>query len=223
MSARCVGSGRAHQAGGAVGVGDPLVRARSSCRCGLRVRRRGCCMAISTRLGRCYRCPCRCFGRHAPCTVREQDVQGRQRGKGHHRLQGRARRAARGSVEHPERDLLEPRGRGIHEAAARRRAGRSLDHLMEANRSPRPGMPTVGDRDLVPSGRTMGLVMRGWTTRSARTRRSAPSRPPRRSCCGRLRFPNQLRRPPRPWRSGLSCTNIRPGPLHVGRPPSPRP
>ncbi len=58
----------------------------------------------------------------------------------------------------------------------------------------------------------------GTTTRSARTRRSAPSRPPRRSCCGRLRFPSQLRRPPRPWRSGLSCTNIQPGPLHGGRP-----
>src|SRR5215207_3218399 len=38
---------------------------------------------------------------------------------------------------------------------------------------------------------------------------------------GRLRFPNQLRRPPRPWRSGLSCTNIRPGPLHGGRPGAP--
>jgi hypothetical protein len=58
----------------------------------------------------------------------------------------------------------------------------------------------------------------GTTTRSARPRRSAPSRPPRRSCCGRLRNPSQLRRPPRPWRSGLSCTNIQPGPLHGGRP-----
>jgi putative transposase len=58
----------------------------------------------------------------------------------------------------------------------------------------------------------------GTTTRSARPRPLAPSRPPRRSCCGRLRGPNQLRRPPRPWRSGLSCTNMRPGPLHRGRP-----
>src|SRR5215204_6386534 len=38
---------------------------------------------------------------------------------------------------------------------------------------------------------------------------------------GRLRFPGQLRRPPRPWRSGLSCTNIQPGPLHGGRPAAP--
>jgi hypothetical protein len=35
----------------------------------------------------------------------------------------------------------------------------------------------------------------GTTTRSARTRRSAPSRPPRRSCCGRLRSPDPLHRP----------------------------
>ena len=58
----------------------------------------------------------------------------------------------------------------------------------------------------------------GTTTRSARTRPLAPSRPRQRSCCGRLRNPNQLRRPPRPWRSGLSCTHIQPGPLHGGRP-----
>jgi hypothetical protein len=47
----------------------------------------------------------------------------------------------------------------------------------------------------------------GTTTPFDRTRPLAPSRPPRRSCCGRLRFLGQLRRPPRPWRSGLSCTN----------------
>ena len=58
----------------------------------------------------------------------------------------------------------------------------------------------------------------GTTTPFDRTRRSAPSRPRRRSYCGRRSFPNQLRRPPRPWRSGLSCTNTRPGPLHGGRP-----
>ena len=58
----------------------------------------------------------------------------------------------------------------------------------------------------------------GTTTPFDRTRRSAPSRPRRRSCCGRRSFPNQLRRPPRPWRSGLSCTNTRPAPLHGGRP-----
>ena len=58
----------------------------------------------------------------------------------------------------------------------------------------------------------------GTTTPFDRTRRSAPSRPRRRSYCGRRSFPNQLRRPPRPWRSGLSCTNTRPAPLHGGRP-----
>jgi catechol 2,3-dioxygenase-like lactoylglutathione lyase family enzyme len=92
---------------------------------------------------------------------------------------------------------------------------------MEADQAPGPGMPSVDDGDLVAGGRMMGLLVRDWTTALGRTRPLAPSRPPRRSCCGRLRFPNQLRRPPRPWRSGLSCSNIQPGPLHGGRPVSP--
>ena len=58
----------------------------------------------------------------------------------------------------------------------------------------------------------------GTTTRSVRTRRSATSRPPQRSCCGRLRFPGQLRRPPRPWRSDPSSTNSQPGPPNGGQP-----
>jgi hypothetical protein len=45
---------------------------------------------------------------------------------------------------------------------------------------------------------------------------SAPSRPRQRSCCGRLRFPDQLRWPPRPSRSDPLCTSIRPRPLHGG-------
>ena len=58
----------------------------------------------------------------------------------------------------------------------------------------------------------------GTTTRSGRTRRWATSRPPQRSCCGRLRFPGQLRRPPRPWRSDPSSTNSQPGPPNGGQP-----
>jgi hypothetical protein len=57
------------------------------------------------------------------------------------------------------------------------------------------------------------------TTPFAPTHPSAPSRPHPRFSSGRLRFPGQLRRPPRPWRSNLSCTNIRPGPPHgAGQP-----
>jgi hypothetical protein len=56
------------------------------------------------------------------------------------------------------------------------------------------------------------------TTPFAPTHPSAPSRPHPRFSSGRLRFPGQLRRPPRPWRSNLSGTNIRPGPPHGGRP-----
>src|ERR671913_181015 len=52
----------------------------------------------------------------------------------------------------------------------------------------------------------------------AHTPRWPTSRPHPRFTYGRLRFLGQLRRPPRPWRSGLSCTNIQPGPLHGGRP-----
>ena len=56
------------------------------------------------------------------------------------------------------------------------------------------------------------------TTPFARTRPSAPSRPHPRFSYRRLRFPGQLRPPPGSWRSNLSCTNIRPGPPHGGRP-----
>jgi hypothetical protein len=56
--------------------------------------------------------------------------------------------------------------------------------------------------------RSSSRVGAGTTTPFAHTRRSATSRPRQRSCCGRLRFPDQLRRPPQPWRSDLSCTNV---------------
>src|SRR5215213_2704194 len=116
-------------------------------------------MAISTRLGRCYRCSCRCS---AHC-IREQGAQGRQRGQGRNRLRRRARGAAYNGVEHPDRDLLRARDGRVHETAARRCARRSLDHLVKANAAPSPGMPGVDNRDLVASCRTMGLVVRSCT------------------------------------------------------------
>src|SRR5215204_4133393 len=67
----------------------------------------------------------------------------------------------------------------------------------------------------------MMRAIKGKLRRASRRSVFAPSRPRQKSCCGRLRFPDQLRRPPRPWRSGLSCTNIRPGPLQGGRPGAP--
>ena len=117
-------------------------------------------MAISTRLGRCYRCSCRCS---AHC-IREQGAQGRQRGQGRNRLRRRARGAACTGIEHPGRDLLQARDGRVHETAARRCARRSLDHLVKANWAPSPGMPGVDNRDLVASCRTMGLVVRSCTT-----------------------------------------------------------
>src|SRR4028119_2149416 len=38
---------------------------------------------------------------------------------------------------------------------------------------------------------------------------AAPPRRPRGSCCGRLRSPDRLPRPPQPWRSDPLCTNSR--------------
>src|SRR3954466_1419559 len=52
-------------------------------------------MAISTRLGRCYRCSCRC----AAHRVREQGAQGHQRGQGRNRLRRRARGAGYDGVD----------------------------------------------------------------------------------------------------------------------------
>ena len=125
-------------------------------------------MAISTRLGRCYRCSCRCSAHR----IREQGPQGRQRGQGCNRLRCRARGAACTGIEHPGRDLLQARDGRVHETAARRCARRSLDHLVKANGAPSPGMPGVDNRDLVASCRTMGLVVRSCTIGSACTQPS---------------------------------------------------
>ena len=76
-----------------------------------------------------------------------------------------------------------------------------------ARSSPRSWRPRSSSRDGA-----------GTPTPSAHTHPSATSRLPRRSCCGRLRFPDQLRRPPRPWRSDPSCTNLPIGPPYGDRP-----
>ena len=66
------------------------------------------------------------------------------------------------------------------------------------------------------------IVIEGWrqhyNTVSARTRRWATSHPRQKPSCGRLRNPDPLRRPHRPWRQGPSCTNIATGPPNGGRP-----
>ena len=169
-------------------------------------------MAISTRLGRCWRRP-------ATRRVGEQGVQGRQRGQRGDRVSRRRHRAAGDGVEHPDRNLLKAREERLHEAAARHHAGRALDHLVKEHPAPGPRMPSVENGDLVACGRTMGLVVRSCITRSGRTRRWATSRLHRKFSYGRPRYPGQLRRPPRPWRSDPSCTNSQPGPPNGGRPP----
>ncbi len=56
--------------------------------------------------------------------------------------------------------------------------------------------------------RSSSRVGAGTTTPLAPTPRWPTGRPHPRFSSGRLRFLGQLRRPPRPWRSGLSCTSI---------------
>ena len=49
--------------------------------------------------------------------------------------------------------------RGVDQTAPRRCAGRPLDHLADMNQPPSPWMPRVGDRHLVASSGTVGLVV----------------------------------------------------------------
>ena len=147
-------------------------------------------MAISTRLGRCYRRSCRCS---APC-IREQGAQGRQRGQGRNRLRRRARGAACTGIEHPGLGISSRARDGrVHETAAGRGARRSLDHLVKANWAPSPGMPGVDNRDLVASCRTMGLVVRSCIIGSACPRPEATAPRLRRGPAWR-RSPRALRR-----------------------------
>ena len=105
-------------------------------------------------------------------------MQAPQRGQRRDRLPRRPDRAARDGIEHPGRDLLEARDGRVHERAAHRRAGGARDDLVEANRTPRPGMPSVEDADLAARAGTMGLVVKGCTTTTGRTALSAGARPP---------------------------------------------
>ncbi len=94
------------------------------------------------------------------------------------------READRG-VQHPDWEFLNSHDECVHEAAACRRAGRPLNYLVEADRSPRPGMPPIDDRRLAADGGAVGLVegsciarvgaIRPWATCS-RSLSSGPRR-----------------------------------------------
>ena len=80
-------------------------------------------------------------------------------------------RAARDGIEHPDRDLLQARDGRVHKRAARRRAGRALDHLVEGEPDAQPrDAKRRATRDLVARAGTMGLVVRGCTTPADRIR-----------------------------------------------------
>ncbi len=155
-------------------------KSRSNCRCGLRGRRWGSCgTALSMRLGRGYPCVRHRVGCRALHRFSKKARQRRERTQRRDRFRCRTRRAADRGVQHPDREFLNPHDESVHEAAGCRRASRPLDHLVEADRSPRPGMPRIDDRGLAANDCTMGLVEWSCTIGSASTRLSATSRPSR--------------------------------------------
>ena len=58
--------------------------------------------------------------------------------------------------------LLNTSNGRTHKTAARRRTGRPVDHLMNANSLPSPGMPGIGNGYLFASRSTVGLV--AWSS-----------------------------------------------------------
>jgi hypothetical protein len=131
-------------------------------------------MAISARLGRCYR---RCFRLRliALPLGREQSIQRRERAVRRHRMRLHAHRAAARSIKHPKRQLPNAYGRRPRQAASRRGNRPTLRYLMNANGAPGPGMPRVDDLDLVTNFRTVCLLVRSCTIPSAAIRRSTSS------------------------------------------------
>jgi hypothetical protein len=100
--------------------------------------------------------------------IGEEGVQAHQRGQGNDRLRHRPYRAARDGIEHPDREFLRADDGRVRERAARRRAGRALDHLVDADGAPGPRVPRVDHDDLVTRAGTLGLVVEGCTTASGR-------------------------------------------------------
>jgi hypothetical protein len=127
-------------------------------------------MAISGRLGRCYR---RCFRLRLRALLlgREQSVQRRERAERRHRMRLHAHRAAARCIKHPKRQLPNAYRRRPCKAASRRRNRPTLDYLMNANGALSPRMPRVDDLDLVASFRTVCLLVRTCTTLVVSTQR----------------------------------------------------
>ena len=136
-------------------------------------------MAISTTpIRRCY-CllptpPRQDRGRR---DIREQRPQRHQRAEIGHRMHRAAHRPAECGVEHPDRNLLCTGNAVVDKAAARHRAGRSLDHLMDAHRLPSPRMPSISHLNFAKHRNTVGVLSSSSTTRSGCIRRSATEAP----------------------------------------------
>lgn len=140
----------------------------------------------------------------------EQNAQADQRGQGCDWLRRHPHRPARDGIEHPDRDLLQACGWRVHECAARGRTCCAPDHLVKANRTPGPRMPPVDDDTVVASAGTMGLVLRGCTTRAVLTPPWGGERPrnsPWRRPC----------RPPNEIRKLTFRPDQNPGDPHLGR------
>ncbi len=118
-------------------------------------------------------------------------------------------------IEHPGRNLKPASRIGAAQRAAEDNTIRLVDHLMDENRQTEPWMPPI--QKLAKAG-PVGVIKLRCTIPSARTHRWATNHRRQRSCNGRLRYADQLRRPHQPWRQNQSCTNIQPGPPDGGRP-----
>src|SRR4051794_6500355 len=129
-------------------------------------------MAISTMLiGRCYRGPLsrprrRLGGHHVP----EERPQRRQRFQRRERMRHCSRCPADRLVEHPDRNVLGAYDGIDGQTAARQRARRLLDDLVDVHRLPDPRMPRVSYRPTLRDLSIVGVLSLSCTIGSGCTR-----------------------------------------------------
>ena len=121
---------------------------------------------------------------------REKRSKGGQAREIHARAERHRHRAAGSLVEHPDRKL-QPAVEMRRAAGAQHRPRRLLDHPMNENTAPSPGMPWVDDLALVAMLRLMGVPPLACTTRIARMGRSGTS--PRSRCTTPVALPARHR------------------------------
>ena len=118
----------------------------------------------------------------------QQGVERQQRRQIHAGLGGQPHRLAGQPVEHPGRQFL-PAARARATSAAHHLAGRLLDHLVDTDDAPSPGMPGIKNLPLLSPFGPVGVPSLGCTMSSGHTRacgwpRRRRSPKPVRSCAG---------------------------------------